>query len=54
MSLRYDIPKSDWAVGGSASYSKQSLNYRLTEVGLQTGRAGLRPTVFVENKDVFG
>jgi hypothetical protein len=53
MSLRYDIPKSDWAVGGSASYSKQSLNYRLTEVGLQM-EGPVFGSVFVENKDVFG
>jgi hypothetical protein len=53
MSLRYDIPKSDWAVGGSVSYSKQSFSYRLTEVGLQT-EGPYFGNVFIENKDVFG
>jgi hypothetical protein len=52
-SLRYDIPKSDWAVGASASYSKQSFSYRLTEFGLQT-EGPVFGNVFVENKDVFG
>jgi hypothetical protein len=53
LSLRYDIPKSDWAVGGGASYSKQALSYRLTEFGLQT-EGPVFGNLFVENKDVFG
>jgi len=52
-SLRYDIPKTNWAVGGGASYSKQSFSYRLTEFGLQT-EGPVFGNVFVENKDVFG
>jgi outer membrane receptor for ferrienterochelin and colicins len=53
LSLRYDIPKSDWAFGGAASYSKNAFSYRLTEFGLQT-EGPVFGNVFVENKDVFG
>jgi hypothetical protein len=53
LSLRYDVPKSDWAFGGSASYSEQALSYRLTEFGLQT-EGPVFASLFVENKDVFG
>lgn len=53
LSLRHDIPDSDWAWGGSLNYEFYSQNYRLTEVG----RAWEGPVFagfFVENKDVFG
>jgi hypothetical protein len=52
-SFRWDIAGSEWAVGSSASYSKNSLSYRLTEVGLQT-EGPVFANVFVEHKDVFG
>jgi hypothetical protein len=53
LSLRYDIPKSDWAFGGAASYSDNAFSYRLTEFGLQT-EGPVFANLFVENKDVFG
>ncbi|HZG47091.1 MAG TPA: TonB-dependent receptor plug domain-containing protein [Allosphingosinicella sp.] len=53
LSLRYDIPKTDWAIGGAASYSDNAFSYRLTEFGLQT-EGPVFANVFVENKDVFG
>ena len=53
LSLRYDIPKSDWAFGGAASYSNNAFSYRLTEFGLQT-EGPVFANLFVENKDVFG
>ena len=51
--FRYDIPKSDWALGFNLENYHFQNYYRLGEVGL--GWEG--PTfagVFVENKDVFG
>jgi len=51
--FRWDIPGSDWAVGGAASYVKNALSYRLTEVGYQI-EGPVFANVFVEHKDVFG
>lgn len=51
--FRYDIPRSDWALGGAASYFENAFNYRLTEFGLQT-EGPVFANVFVEHKDVFG
>ncbi|HEY0114888.1 MAG TPA: TonB-dependent receptor, partial [Allosphingosinicella sp.] len=53
VTFRYDIPRSNWAFGGAASYSKNSYSYRLTEFGLQT-EGPVFANVYVENKDVFG
>jgi hypothetical protein len=53
LNLRYDIPRSDWAFGTGASYSRNSLSYRLTEFGRQT-EGPVFANIFVENKDVFG
>jgi len=51
--LRYDIPGTDWAVGGGGSYARNAFAYRLTEFGLQT-EGPVFASVFVEHKDVFG
>lgn len=51
--FRYDIPESDWAVGGAASFQEVAWNYRLTELGYQT-EGPVFASVYVENKDVFG
>ena len=53
VSLRHDIPKSDWAYGGQMNYQYNALNVRLTEVGRQT-EGPVFANVFVENKDVLG
>jgi hypothetical protein len=53
VSFRYDLPATDWAFGSSASYAKNALSYRLTEIGYQT-EGPVFANVFVEHKDVFG
>jgi hypothetical protein len=53
ISLRHDIPGSDWAWGGNANYALSALNYRLTEVGRQW-EGPVWASLYVENKDVFG
>jgi hypothetical protein len=53
LSLRHDIPDSDWAWGGALSHEWYNKNYRLTEVGRQW-EGPVWTSLFVENKDVFG
>ncbi|HEY0148517.1 MAG TPA: TonB-dependent receptor plug domain-containing protein [Allosphingosinicella sp.] len=53
LSLRHDVPDSDWAWGGSMSYEWYNKNYRLTEVGRQW-EGPVWASLFVEHKDVFG
>ena len=51
--LRYDIPKTDWAVGASGDSFKQAYGYRLDQRTLSYNS----PTtlqLFAENKDVLG
>jgi hypothetical protein len=53
ISLRHDIPDSDWAYGLNLNHQFNALNYRLTEVG----RAWEGPywgSFYAEHKDVFG
>ncbi len=51
--LRWDIPKSDWALGAYLDYYHFQNYYRLSEVGL--GWEGpIFAGAFIENKDVFG
>lgn len=53
LAIRYDMPGSDWAMGGSANYLHNQPNYRSNSVD----RIWEGPTfasVFVENKDVLG
>jgi hypothetical protein len=53
LSLRHDIPASDWAYGGSMNYQLNALNVRLTEVGRQW-EGPVFANVFAEHKDVLG
>jgi hypothetical protein len=53
VSLRHDIPDSDWAYGMNLNHGLNALSYRLTEVG----RAWEGPywgSFYAEHKDVFG
>jgi len=53
ISLRHDIPKSDWAWGGGITYNHVRPYYRLRETGI--GYEGPAYTfAFIEHKDVFG
>ncbi|HEV2078918.1 MAG TPA: TonB-dependent receptor plug domain-containing protein [Allosphingosinicella sp.] len=53
LSLRHDIPASDWAWGGAVQHMRPAKNFRLGEVSL--GYEGpVFANLFVENKDVFG
>jgi hypothetical protein len=53
MSLRHDVPDTDWAWGGSMSHVLGAPNYRLTEVGRQW-EGPVWTSLFVEHKDVLG
>jgi hypothetical protein len=53
LALRHDVPRTDWAWGGGASYQYNALNYRLTEVGrFWEGPVWLN--LYLEHKNVFG
>jgi hypothetical protein len=52
VSLRYDIPKSDWAMGGGFTWDISKPYVRLSEVGQEY--EGPYTFAFVENKDVYG
>lgn len=53
ITLRHDIPDSDWAWGANANYILNSLNYRLTEVG-RLWEGPVWASLYVEHKDVMG
>jgi hypothetical protein len=53
LSLRHDIPGSDWAWGGALDHGFSALNYRLTEVGRQW-EGPVWGNLYVEHKDVMG
>ena len=53
MSLRHDIPDSDWAWGGNLNHFLPTRNVRLTEVGRQW-EGPVWSSLFVEHKDVLG
>jgi hypothetical protein len=53
VSLRDDIPGSNWAWGASASYERDSRDYRLTQVGRQW-EGPIWGTIFVERKAWHG
>jgi outer membrane receptor for ferrienterochelin and colicins len=53
VTLRHDIPDSDWAWGANANYTLNALNYRLTEVG-RLWEGPVWASLYVENKDVLG
>jgi hypothetical protein len=52
VTLRYDIPDSDWAIGGGLNWDINRPYVRLFEVG--RGYEGPYTFAFIENKDVFG
>ncbi|HYD25403.1 MAG TPA: TonB-dependent receptor plug domain-containing protein [Croceibacterium sp.] len=52
-SLRYDVPDSDWALGGGVNWSINRPYVRLFEVG-QEYEGPVYSFGFIENKDVFG
>jgi len=51
--LRHDLPGTDWAWGGDASYWFHEKDYRLTEVG-RMWEGPVWASLFVEHKDVLG
>jgi outer membrane receptor for ferrienterochelin and colicins len=53
LTLRHDIPGSDWAWGGNVYHDWFSRSYRLTEVGRQW-EGPIWLSAFVEHKDVAG
>lgn len=53
LSLRYDIPDSDWAVGGDANHTNILPRYRSNQVD-RTWEGPWFASAFVEHKDVFG
>lgn len=53
LSLRHDVPGTDWAWGASLSHAHAALNYRLTEVG-RLSEGPVFDSLFVEHKDVLG
>jgi hypothetical protein len=52
-SLRYDIPKSNWAMGGGADWTYVDPYVRLFEVG-RNYEGPIYTFAFIENKNVFG
>jgi outer membrane receptor for ferrienterochelin and colicins len=53
LTLRHDIPDSDWAWGGNMNYALYAKDYRLTEVG-RLWEGPVWASAYVENKDVMG
>jgi len=53
VNLRYDIPQSDWALGGGFNWNINRPYVRLFEVG-QDYEGPVYTFAFIENKDVFG
>jgi outer membrane receptor for ferrienterochelin and colicins len=51
--LRYDVPKTDWALGTDYSYQLNAKSYRLTEVG-RLWEGPVWSSVYVEHKNVAG
>ena len=53
VALRHDIANTDWAWGTAASYQRNNLSYRLTEVG-RLWEGPVWGDVFIEHKNVYG
>ena len=53
ISLRYDVPNSDWAMGGGFNWTHVQPYVRLFEVG-RDFEGPIYTFAFIENKDVFG
>ena len=53
ISLRYDIPESDWAMGGGFNWTHVQPYVRLFETGMDY-EGPIYSFAFIEHKDVFG
>jgi hypothetical protein len=53
ISVRYDIPRSDWAMGGGFQWVHVKPNVRLFEVNTDF-EGPIYSFAFIENKNVFG
>ena len=53
LALRYDIPRTDWAVGANSDLFQQARGYRLDQ-RTQKRQSPASMQLFVENKDVYG
>jgi outer membrane receptor for ferrienterochelin and colicins len=53
VALRHDVPNTDWAWGTAASYQRNNLSYRLTEVG-RLWEGPVWGDVYIEHKNVYG
>ena len=53
LSLRHDVPETDWAWGASLSHQKGAMTYRLTELSRQY-EIPIFGSLFVEHKDFHG
>jgi hypothetical protein len=53
LTLRHDVPETDWAYGGSLSHQRAAPVYRLSEVS-RSWEIPFNGSVFVEHKDVYG
>jgi len=53
ISLRYDVPSSNWAMGGGFNWTQVKPYVRLSEVG-KDYEGPIYTFAFIENKDVFG
>ena len=53
LSLRHDVPKTDWAWGTDYYYQLNAHNYRLTEVG-RLWEGPVWGDVYLEHKNVYG
>jgi hypothetical protein len=53
VSLRHDVPGTDWAWGSSVAHFKSARNVRLTEISRQSEGPAFA-SLFVEHKDLLG
>jgi hypothetical protein len=53
MTLRHDVPETDWAWGSGMSYVLGARDYRLTEIG-RLWEGPVWAYLYLEHKDVFG
>lgn len=53
LSVRHDVPETDWAWGAGLSHQKSAQTYRLTELSRQF-EIPIGGSFFVEHKDVYG
>ena len=53
LTLRHDVPETDWAWGSGMSYALAARDYRLTEVG-RLWEGPVWAYLYVEHKDVLG